>query len=260
MNDHVFVISAYGESAYLEECIQSLLNQTKKTPVYIASSTPSAFLDELSKKYNLQCFYRDGKSDIKDDWNYACSVADSKWVTVAHQDDVYEPEYAEKIMESINSNSDAILAITDYRALIKGKKINNTNCKIRRFLRIPMKNKQLSKSKYWKKMILSLGNSICCPTVAYNKSLIDGEIFTSKMKFNIDWDTFYKFAQTEKRFIYIDKPLVCYRIHDEATTVKCMDNSLRIKEDTEMFEKFWPKWFVKIIMIFYKKAYEEYRK
>ncbi len=62
----------------------------------------------------------------------------------------------------------------------------------------------------------------------------------------------------EGRFIYIKKPLVCYRIHEAATTMQCIDNSLRVTEDTLMFEKFWNKTIAKIIMFFFKSAYNEY--
>lgn len=258
MDKHAFVICAYKESEYLEECIRSLVNQTQKTPVYIASSTPCEYIDDLADKYGIEVFYRDGISDIRDDWNYACSVADAEWVTVAHQDDVYYPQYAELLHKSLECD-DAVMAFTDYRCLIENEEVDNINCKIRRFLRSPMKSRKLATKQWWKKHIFSLGNSICCPTVTYHKSIIDGDIFTSELKFNIDWDTFVKYADYEGPFIYIPEPLVKYRIHPDATTVKCMDNSLRITEDTIMFNKFWPKWVTGIIMTFYKLAYKEYK-
>ena len=40
MNDHTFAICAYKESPYLEECIKSLKNQTIKSNILIATSTP----------------------------------------------------------------------------------------------------------------------------------------------------------------------------------------------------------------------------
>lgn len=258
MDKHIFVICAYKESEYLEACVQSLLAQTKKTKVMIASSTPSKFIDDIAGKYGLECHYRDGKSDIKDDWNYACSVADSEWVTVAHQDDIYNPEYAELVGKAIEENDDSYIAFTDYRELIKGNVIDNRNSKIRRFLLIPMRNKYLSKKHFWKRIVLSMGNPICCPGVTYHKSMIDGDVFTSELKFDIDWDTFYKYSDMPGRFIYIKKPLVCYRIHEAATTMQCIDNSLRVTEDTLMFEKFWNKTIAKIIMFFFKSAYNEY--
>ena len=55
-----------------------------------------------------------------------------------------------------------------------------------------------------------------------------------------------------------DKPLIYYRIHDGATSKEFIVDHRRIKEDTEMFNKFWPSFLTKIIMIFYKKAYDTY--
>lgn len=258
MNIHSFIICAYNESPYLEECIESIMSQQMLSYVAIATSTPCDYIFEIAKKYNLEVFVRDGKSDIRDDWNFAVSCAKTNWVTIAHQDDVYESNYSAEIVRAVENCGDAILAITDYRSLIDGAKSVNKNCRIRRLLRMPLKNRALSEKKCVKKMILSLGNSICCPTVAYNIEKTGKEIFTSNMKFNIDWDTFLKYAGYSGRFVYVDKPLVNYRVHAGATTKECMESNLRIEEDTLMFNKFWPRRITKMIMHFYKGAYEEY--
>ena len=44
MNDHTFAICAYKESPYLEECIKSLKNQTIKSNILIATSTPTDYI------------------------------------------------------------------------------------------------------------------------------------------------------------------------------------------------------------------------
>lgn len=258
MSSHSFIICAYKESPYLEECVESIMKQKSHSYVAIATSTPCDYIDNIAKKYNLEVFVRNGESDIKNDWNFAASCAKTKWVTVAHQDDVYACDYSEKITEAVENCENGILAMTDYHTLINGAVSDNKNTRIRRFLRVLLKSRRLSSYRWIKRMILCMGNSICCPTVAYNKEKIDGDIFTSELKFNIDWDTFLKFADYDGRFIYVNKPLVNYRVHDGATTKACMENNIRIKEDTIMFNKFWPGWIAKLIMHFYKGAYEEY--
>ena len=42
--NHTFAICAYKESPYLEECIQSLMNQTVKSDILIATATPSKYM------------------------------------------------------------------------------------------------------------------------------------------------------------------------------------------------------------------------
>lgn len=49
-SNHTFVVLAYKESEYLEECIKSVLNQSVKTKVVIATSTPNEYITMLAKK------------------------------------------------------------------------------------------------------------------------------------------------------------------------------------------------------------------
>ena len=46
--NHTFAICAYKESPYLEECIQSLMNQTVKSDILIATATPSKYIDDIA--------------------------------------------------------------------------------------------------------------------------------------------------------------------------------------------------------------------
>ena len=156
---------------------------------------------------------------------------------------------------------DVSLFLTDYLP-IKGGRIGkrDINSKIRRLLRTPLKSARLANKIWWKKRVLCLGNSICCPSVTYHKEMLGADVFTSVYKYNLDWDTFYKFACQPGRFVYADQPLTYYRVHDGATSKEFIENHLRINDDISMFRKFWPEWMVRLIMVFYKKAYDTYSK
>ena len=256
---HTFAICAYKESEYLKECIRSLIRQTYKSKIIMTTSTPNEKIKALSDQYRIPLFVRDGKSDIRDDWNFAYDSADTKWVTIAHQDDVYHKRYAERLREHVIDVEDAIAFVTDYLPLKDGRVgKRDVNSTIRHFLRSPIKNEKRSRSRFWKRAILSLGNSICCPSVSYNKEVLGDSFFTSKLKFNIDWDTFLKLAETEGAFVYLDEPLLYYRIHDGATSKDFIVNHTRETDDYYMFRKFWPKWIAALIMVFYRAAYKTY--
>ena len=257
--NHTFAICAYKESEYLEDCIKSLKGQTVKTNIIMATSTPNDYVKNLAEKYNIPLFVRDGKSDIRDDWNFAYNSAKTDWVTIAHQDDEYNKKYVEEMLNKIKQVKNPIAFVSDYIPIKNGKiGPRDINSKIRKFLRIPLKNNKFAGTKFWKKAVLSLGNSICCPAVTYNKAVLGESFFTSELKFNIDWDTFLKIANIPGTFAYVDKPLTYYRVHDGATSKEFIVDHRRIKDDTYMFNKFWPKWITKIIMHFYKKAYDTY--
>ena len=67
--DHTFVICAYKESPYLDECINSLLKQTIKSRIIIETSTPNDYINNYVKKYDLELFVNDDGGLAKD-WNF----------------------------------------------------------------------------------------------------------------------------------------------------------------------------------------------
>jgi glycosyltransferase involved in cell wall biosynthesis len=213
----------------------------------------------MAEQYGIPLYIRDGQSDIRDDWNFAYDKAQTDWVTVAHQDDRYHERYVEKMLEKLGGLDDAIAYVTDYLPIKNGQiGPRDTNSRIRHFLRRPIRNDKRAGSRFWKRRILCLGNSICCPAVTYNKARLGQSFFTSELKYDIDWDTFLKLADTPGTFAYVDEPLTYYRVHDGATSKEFIVDHRREIDDRAMFHKFWPDWIVHIIMIFYKKAYDTY--
>jgi len=57
-SQHTFVVLAYKESPFLEDCIKSVMNQQYNSDVVIATSTPNAFIDAIAKKYGLKVIAR----------------------------------------------------------------------------------------------------------------------------------------------------------------------------------------------------------
>lgn len=261
---HAFAICAYKESPYLEQCIRSVLKQKVKTHVILCTSTPNAYIRTMAETYDLPLYVRTGKSDIRDDWNYAYNCADAEWVTLAHQDDVYRDTYTMELLQAIKRcgrREDVTMFLTDYRPLKHAHSTEpDLNCRIRRLLRIPLKSRRLAGMAWVRKATLALGNSICCPTVTYHKAKLGDSVFTSTYQYNIDWDTFLKLAGQTGSFLYVDRPLVYYRVHDGATSKAFIENHLREEEDRSMFRQFWPAWIVRCIMHFYVKAYDTYEK
>ncbi|WP_239453170.1 glycosyltransferase family A protein [Faecalicoccus pleomorphus] len=68
---HTFVVLAYKESKYLEKCIQSVLNQSYKSNVVIAT-TPNKYISRLADDYNLEIIMRaNGLPEIRYDFEFA---------------------------------------------------------------------------------------------------------------------------------------------------------------------------------------------
>lgn len=251
--NHTFVICAYKEIPYLEECVKSLKNQTVKSRVVISTSTPNDFIKNIAKKYGVELAINPEKKGHINDFCFAYNQAKTKYVTLCHQDDVYDEKFAEITINKMNKAKNPIMAFTDYNEL-RNEKIIKTNMLllVKRLINFPLKF--FKKSKKIRLFTLSLGNAICAPTVTYNREIVEAPIKQSNLKSNIDWDTWIDLAKKKGSFIYIGKSLLKRRIHEESTTTAVIVNNTKNKEDYEIFCRFWPKFIAKRLVKIYSKS------
>ena len=251
--DHTFVVCAYKESKYLEEAICSLENQKLKSNIIISTSTPNDYIKNMAKKHNLELFINTGKKGIGPDWNFAVSCAKTKYVTLAHQDDLYDENYTQEVYKAFNKNDDIIMIFTNHKEIRDGKIVDkNINLKIKAIMTFPIRI--IKRRRFVKRLILRFGNPISCPSVCLNTEVVGKRPYKEDMYANIDWGTWLEFADKKGSFIYLNKILTYHRIHSESETSNCINNNKRTQEDYEIFCRIWPKWFAKFIMIFYKHA------
>ncbi len=256
---HTFVISAYGESRYLESCVRSLMGQTVSSPVLCTTSTPNAYIETIMGKYGIPVIVREGKSDIQDDWNFALEQADSEFVTIAHQDDMYGRHYVEELIDAFNRWPDMTLFMSDAVTVRHGQ-LRRFSMKelVKKCLRLPLRLHGLADREWVKMGALRLGNPVMCPSCAYRKNYLPDPIFHSELRYALDWDCLVDLAKWPGRFICVEKPLLFYRVHEEAATSAWIRDHGREQEERRMFERFWSRRATDILMRFYKKAYGEY--
>lgn len=254
-NDHTFVICAYKESEFLEDCIQSVLAQQVRGEVIITTATPNEHIDRLSDKYNIPLFINPDGGEIAKDWNFGIAQAKTELVTLAHQDDIYEPEFLRCVLEQVNYFEKPLIAFTDYGELRDGKKVSqNRLLNIKRIMLFPLRLQLLQKSIFVRRRILSFGSAISCPSVTYVKSNLEIPIFEIGFRGGLDWQAWERISKMKGAFAYCKPLLMYHRIHEESATTEIIADNDRTKEDFEMFCRFWPKWMAKIISSFYQKS------
>lgn len=253
--NHTFAICAYKESPYLEECIQSCMNQTKPTNILLATSTPNVYIQKMCEKYHIPMYVNGGESGITQDWNFAYSQCKTEYITIAHQDDIYGNKYVESVLCRMKNSKRPLIAFTDYYEIRDGEEVKtNRLLKIKRFLLIPFRIKFFDGSRFVRRRVLSLGTPICCPSVTFAKSNLPQNVFLNDYQASEDWQAWERLSKLKGDFLYCKDPLMCHRIHQDSETTKLVENSIRTKEDREMFEKFWPKPIAKVIAGFYAQS------
>lgn len=251
---HTFVVLAYKESEYLEECICSVLKQDYKSLVVIATSTPNEYIERIAKKYHLNIIVNlNAGKGIGCDFDFARNCVKNTLITVAHQDDIYDKTYSRNVIDMYRKNPDALILFSDYYEVRNKKKVyKNLNLNIKRFLLFPLNMKSIAGKKIIKRGILALGNSICCPAVTYvNDNIKEQEIFPRDLLCNVDWKAWEVLSLKKGKFLYINKPLMGHRVHEASTTSEIIHNNIRTKEDIEILESFWPKKIAHIIAKIY---------
>lgn len=250
-----FAICAYGESPYLEECIQSCRNQTVAADILLATSTPNEHIKKLCKKYKIPMYVNTGESGITQDWNFAYAQCGTEYITIAHQDDIYCREYVESVLNRIKDSRQPLIAFTDYFEIRKGKLVKSSSLlRIKRLMLLPFCFKCFDRSRFIRRRVLSFGTPICCPSVTFVRGNLPDKVFLDGYRASEDWQAWERISRQKGDFLYCRKPLMCHRIHQESETTKLVVNNIRRKEDLEMFEKFWPKPIAVILAGLYAKS------
>lgn len=256
-NEHVFAVCAYKESPFLESCIHSLINQKEKCDVVVVTSTPCDYIEDIVRKYKLQYYVNTGKSGITQDWNfaYSCVSEKYKYITIAHQDDIYEPEFLTSTLALFEQSKKPLIAFTDYYEIREGKKVlKNQLLLIKRIMLSPLRVKKFWKLKWIRRRILSLGSPICCPSVTFCVKNLPEVIFKDGFRACEDWEAWEMISKLDGEFIYSPKRLMGHRIHEGSETSAIINDNKRSEEELKMFCKFWPEWFAKIIVKYYAKG------
>lgn len=253
--DHTFVICAFKESPYLEECIKSLKEQTIQSKIVMITSTPNNFINGMAKRYNIPLLVNTASSGIAQDWNFAYEQSYSKYITLVHQDDYYMPEYLQTVMAQLKNRKKPLIFFCNYGEIRNEEKIVNSKLlKIKRLMLFPLTIRLLQRCKWVRRRILSFGNPICCPSVTYCKDRLPQPIFSVGYKSNIDWQAWDMISKLNGEFIYCTQLLVFHRIHRASTTSELMEQNMRWKEDYQMFCQFWPKSVAKLLVHIYRNS------
>lgn len=254
---HTFAILAYKQSPYLEDCIESLQRQTVKSKIILSTSTPSGFLDQLARRHNIDMIHNKNDGGIGADWTFAYDSADTQFVTLAHQDDIYYQDYTESCLLATRRTPEFLISFTDYDELYGNSFRRHT-------LNMAIKKSILAgfyflnqgvRSRFSRQCMLSLGSPISCPSVMYNRKAIGRFAFASDMLVSLDWEAWLQLSQREGTFVYVRRPLMAHRVHPESQTSLCIDNDQRKNEDQILFERIWPKPIARMIASLYTWSY-----
>lgn len=256
--DVTCVICAYKECPYLEESLKCLINQTVKPSILISTSTPNDYINSIAKKYNVEVKINQNGGQIKD-YNFAMKQVKTELGMIAHQDDLLQQKYIESCLNALNKTKKPIIVATDYLELHNDIDLKTSKLiKVKHILTLPLRTK-FNSTKIGKRLSLCFGNSITHPSVMCVMKEMPDVMFLENYKATMDFDLWERLSKQDGSFVYVPEVLLHHRMNDDNQTVKLFqETNFRYNEEKEIFERFWPKPIVKLLMSKYKEAEKYY--
>lgn len=257
---HTFLVPAYGRSPYLRACLQSLAAQSRRSDILISTSTPFDGLEAIAEEFGARVYVHGPNQGMAHDWNMGLAQITSEWVTVAHQDDVYRPTFAERVMAAIRQSREPNMVFTNYVELV-GERLRQ------RTLLLTIKQVLLGLGflgrreigTRWSKMnCLRFGCPIPCPSVTFRTHHRPPH-FANGYRVNMDWAAWIRKAQEPGSFVWVREPLMVHRIHAESGTSEGLSAGHREKEDLDTLSRLWPRPIARAIARTYAIAYASNR-
>jgi hypothetical protein len=253
---HCFVVLAYRDSPFLEGCLEGLKAQTIQSDVVIATSTPSPFIAKAAEAYGVDVKVNPLKRGIGADWNFGLCLTPARYVTLAHQDDTYDPEFAERTLELFEKCPDAALCFTAYREIDdRGKDKTSKISLVKHLLENFIVGRRQKIAGARLRAFLSFGNPLPCSSVTFNRRRLPDFNFSLDYTSNLDWDAWWRLQQQGETFLHAPSRLIGRRHNPLTETSRLIREGVRQREDIAMFRRIWPAPLGDAIAYFYRASY-----
>jgi glycosyltransferase involved in cell wall biosynthesis len=238
-DDHAFVVPAFGEPQWLDRCLDSIARQTVRSRVAITTSTPNDDIARSASRRGIPLIINPHRAGIAADWNFALDQGGSRWVTLAHQDDWYSPDYVERCLAAATGATHPLLVFTAATEQFDDQPGVLANTRVKRMLAALAFGPNASiASRFRRRALLSFGNPIPCPSVMINRRAVPDFRFANGWASNLDWHAWVTLAARPGAFVYVRENLVHRTLHAHAATTKSLSD--RACEDRRMFNALWP--------------------
>jgi hypothetical protein len=255
--DHSFVVLAYRDSPFLEGCLRGLADQSRPGRILVSTSTPSSFIERAAAEAGAELRVNpEPGGGIAADWNFGLAQAQTRYATLAHQDDVYAPDFTARCLSLFAREPKGALCFTGYQEIddngaAKSSKISKAKHLIERATisrREVLQGRRLL-------AFLSFGNPLPCSSVTFDTAKLPAFRFSNAWRSNLDWEAWWRLAQAGETFLHVPERLVGRRHNALTATSTLIADGTRRVEDLRMFRKAWPRPVADAIAWAYRAGY-----
>ena len=254
--DYAAVILAYGDSPFLEGCLASWAAQSRPVRLLVATSTPSPFIDAVAARFGVPVAVNPAGGGIAQDWNFGLTAGNARYVTLAHQDDVYDPKFAEATLAAFAAAPNAAACFTRYQEIDDaGAPTASKISRIKGLIESTILGSRTTVRGARMRAYLSFGNPLPCSSVTFDRTRLPDFAFSTDLKSNLDWDAWLTLCQQGVTFARVPARLVGRRHNELTETSRLIKSGRRGEEDLLMFRRLWPTPLAQLIAMAYRAGY-----
>ena len=227
-------IPAYNSGAKLERLLDSIKIQTfTNYEIIVSDDSPNNsvkdIIDQQYSDLNIQYYHNDPPLGTPENWNNALRKSKGNWINLMHHDDwMLDENTLQTFVDHIGKDPGAKLIFCAFR------NINTDN------------NTSSDGTASWFDLLLLkwnylnlFKNFIGNPSCTLVSSELKPYAYDKRIKWLIDFDFYTWYFRREKKFTYIRKPLIAFRIHSNQVTAQSQKNpAVEIPESFILYEKY----------------------
>lgn len=254
--DHAFVVMAHGDSPFLARALASLRAQTLASSILVTTSTPSTFIQGAADAAAAPLLINPEAAGIAADWNFALGATGARFVTLAHQDDVYYPAFLARSLGLLKANPAACLAFTGYVEIgDDDAQVLSRTSVVKHALERVILGAATAPGPGRLRAFLAFGNPLPCSSVTFDRQRLGDFAFSSAFRSNLDWDAWLRLLDAGAVFARTPERLVGRRHNRLTATSALTREGVRRSEDLILFRRLWPRPAAELIALAYKVGY-----
>lgn len=172
---------------------------------------------------------------IGGNWNRCAEFVQTEYFCLAHQDDVYRPEFLTRLVAALERAPAAGMAHCRSAAIDeRGEPLESGAERYKQHFwrEIPVQDSAAHYRRLWR------GNFVCCPAVVYRTSAWRAAGgFRTDLRFALDWEFWFRLLRSGYGIADVDDVLLDYRRHPTAATAAATSDRWRFAEELAVLEQ-----------------------
>ena len=241
------IIPNYCHARYLKERIESILAQSYQDfELIILDDCSTDNSREVIEQYRSNpcvkhIVYNEQNSGSPFvQWQRGFTLASGEYIWIAESDDVAEPTLAERCIEALESNPNAVLAFTDCRYIDSDSQPLGTTRHSKELAHGKKGTHRYSSKEFIQKRLLYQNYVMNASMAIFRKSAIPADNYYASFRYAGDW-LFWIGVAMAGDVLYINEPLDLFRQHKSSTTAQSVTAGRNFDEVRKLLDYTLPQ-------------------